>query len=93
MRVVFKGDFYGADAISGTETWRYEADGAIFGSPVVVKDRVYFGTDAGSLYALRRSNGELIWNLPLGAPIEISPVFAGERLYVRTDDGVLHAIE
>jgi len=89
----FNGGFYAADAISGTEAWRFEADGAIFGSPVVAGDRVYFGTDAGSLYALRRSNGELVWSLPLGAPIQISPVFAGERLYVRTDDGMLHAIE
>ena len=89
----FNGGFYGADAISGTETWRFEADGAIFGSPVVVGDRVYFGTGAGSLYALDRSNGEPIWQLPLGAAIDISPVFADERLYVRTNDGLLHAIE
>lgn len=89
----FNGGFYGADAISGTETWRFAADGAIFGSPVVVADRVYFGTDAGSLYALDRSNGEQIWQLPLGAAIDISPVFAGGRLYVRTNDGLVHAIE
>ncbi len=89
----FNGGFYEADALSGTETWRFEADGAMFGSPVVVGDRVYFGTDAGSLYALDRSNGEPIWQLPLGAAIDISPVFADGRLYVRTNDGLLHAIE
>ena len=54
---------------------------------------MYFGTDAGSLYALDRSRGELIWRLPLESAIDISPVFAGGRLYVRTNDGRLHAIE
>jgi outer membrane protein assembly factor BamB len=89
----FKGGFYKADAIAGTETWRFEADGAIFGSPVVVGDQVHFGTEAGSFYALDRRDGGVIWKLPLGAPVEISPVFAGGRLYVRTNDGALHAIE
>ena len=59
----------------------------------MVGDRVYFGTDAGSLYALDRSNGEQIWQLRLGAAIDISPVFADSRLYVRTSDGLVHAIE
>ena len=89
----FKGSFYGADAISGTERWRFEADGAIFGSPVVVGDRVYFGTEAGTFYALDRTNGQPIWNLSLGSAIDISPVFADGRFYIRTNDGVLHAVE
>ena len=89
----FNGGFYAADAIAGTETWRFEADGPIFGSPVVAGDRVYFGTEAGTFYALERSNGEPIWQLPLGASANISPVFADGRLYVRTNDGMLHAIE
>ena len=89
----FRGGFYAADANSGTETWRFESDGAVFASPVVLGDLVYFGTDTGTLYGLDRSNGEPVWQLALGTAIEISPVFADGRLYVRTNDGMLHAVE
>ena len=60
---------------------------------MVLGDRVYFGTEAGSFYALRRSDGDLVWKLPLEAPADISPVYADGRFYVRTNDGALHAIE
>ncbi len=89
----FHGTFYAADAHSGRQLWKFEADDAIFESAVVLGDRVYFGTSSGSFYALRRSDGDLVWRIDLGAPVEISPIFARGRFYVRTTDGTLHAIE
>ena len=62
-------------------------------SPVILGDRIYFGTRDGYFYSLDRSNGKLFWRLSLDAPIEVSPVFAQGRLYVRTSDGRLHAID
>ena len=57
--------YYGTDGngnVSGTVSavngrtgrllWQYAADGAVFGSPVVVNGSVYFGTHGGSIYAL-----------------------------------------
>lgn len=88
-----RGNFYALDALTGTELWRFQAEGGISTSPVIAGDRVYFGTRDGFLYALNRFDGAVIWRLSLGASIDISPAYSGGRLYVRTNDGLLHAVE
>ncbi len=88
-----QGNFYALDALTGTELWRFQAEGGISASPVIAGDRVYFGTRDGFLYALNRFDGEVSWRLPLGASIDIAPAYSEGHIYVRTNDGLLHAIE
>lgn len=88
-----QGNFYGLDALTGTELWRFQAQGGISTSPLIAGGQVYFGTRDGFFYALNKFDGEIIWRLSLGASIDISPAYSNGRLYVRTNDGLLHAVE
>lgn len=55
------------DARSGTEVWRFYADGPVRFSPVVFRGRVYFASDDGHLYCVGASDGRLQWRFR-GAP-------------------------
>lgn len=73
--------------------WHFEAEEAIWASPLVVKDQVIFGDDAGNLYSLDRKTGAQTWHLTLSAGIRIAPVISNGLLIVRTGDGRIYGIE
>ena len=73
--------------------WTFESREAIWASPLVVKDRVIFGDDAGNVYSLNRITGEPEWTLNLGSPVRIAPIISGDLLVVRTLDGRIHGIK
>jgi hypothetical protein len=52
--------------------WTFIGDGLLQSAILVVNDYVYIGSDAGKLYALKASNGELVWSTTAGTSI---PVF------------------
>ena len=80
-------------AVDDRLLWAYEAQEAIWASPLVVKDRVIFGDVAGNVYSVDRITGELDWRIDLGASVRIAPIVSNGLLVVRTDDGVIHGIK
>ncbi len=66
------------DAETGAEKWRFYADGPVRLAPVAWEDKVYFGSDDGSLYCLAAASGQLQWKIP-GAP-SLRKVLGNERL-------------
>jgi len=48
-------------ADGGAPLWSYTAGGRIDSAPTVYKDRVFFGSRDGWVYALRISDGQLAW--------------------------------
>ena len=52
------------DATSGKELWRFSAAGPLRCPPVLHGDRLFFGSDDGSVYALSSDSGKLLWTLP-----------------------------
>ena len=85
--------FYAREGLTDHELWRYQADGGVVSSPIILGDRIYFGARDGQVYCLNRTDGSLLWKVDLAGPIELPPAYAGGRLYVRTTDGRLHAVE
>lgn len=57
------------------------------------RDRVYVGSTAGSLYALK-ANGREVYRVQLGGAIEAAPAFDDHHneLIVATEQGTVHAI-
>ena len=80
-------------AVDDRLLWAYEAQEAIWASPLVVKDQVIFGDVAGNVYSVDRITGELDWRIDLGASVRIAPIVSNGLLVVRTDDGVIHGIK
>lgn len=88
-------NMYALDAVDGSSVWKepFVADDAIAASPVVVKDRLIFGDDAGNVYSLNRHDGSLDWKINVGSAVKIPPMLSNELLIVRTEGGYIYGIK
>jgi polyvinyl alcohol dehydrogenase (cytochrome) len=87
--IVYAGDTSGsfyALTSSGGLLWKTKVNGPITDSALVTDQMVIFGDQAGFIYGLERSTGELIWSQqpnPNGSPaIFSSPIFANGQVVV-----------
>lgn len=83
---------------TNSTAWTFQADGAIYGSPVLGNGFVYFGTyvaKAGTLYAVNAATGELAWSYKATGPIGSTPtlVIEEQMLLVGVNDGHLDALD
>lgn len=86
-------NMYAIDASTGNPIWTFRADGAIWTSPLAVKENLIFGDDAHNLYSLNREDGSLNWRLSLDGRVRIAPTLVNGKLVVRTDAGTVYAIQ
>ena len=57
--------------------WSARLDGAVYGEPLVVGDRVLVATEHDSLYALELRTGQVQWRTSVGAPVPLSALPCG----------------
>lgn len=67
-------------------------------APVADRERVYFGTDSGLLYALAQADGRVVWTFQAGRDREgkgifSSPVLHAGRLYFGSYDGNCYSLD
>jgi polyvinyl alcohol dehydrogenase (cytochrome) len=58
--------------------WRSHLDGAVYGQPLVVGNRVIAATENDSLYALNETTGRVVWRVHLGTPVPLSALPCGD---------------
>ena len=75
---------------TGQLLWTYPAKSRVDSSPVIVGERVFFGTVGGELVALNLNSGEKIWDFVIGASIIASPSVAAGKLVIGADDGRIY---
>jgi len=78
------GNFYALNAGNGETIWQLtpgQLDGPIVGSPLVIDDSIYFGSESGTLYAVDTS-GEIQWTQTTGGKLYTSPKQAGDLILV-----------
>ena len=75
-----------------TAKWTFKADRKIGTSPAVLEDRVVFGSDDGSLYAVDVDTGEELWKFETGRQIRSSPLVAEGVVYFGNDANTLYAL-
>lgn len=73
--------------------FRFVADGPVRGGFNLAADRLLFGTETGSFYALDSKSGGLLWRRSVGSPVLSSPAIGGSRVYFTTWDNALHALD
>ena len=56
-------------------------------------DELYFGSNDGYLYCLKKETGEFLWKYYLGSPIVSKPLISGDLLIVKALDGNIHALK
>jgi len=96
--VVYAGDgegqFYAADADTGTILWQVTLGNQGVISPLVAGGVVYVGTATnGILDALDAGTGRVIWSKAYGGGVFDSPVLWNGMLYVWFDNGNLYALD
>ncbi len=73
------------------EQWTFATGAAIKSSPVIVDQRVFIGSDDGTLYALNATDGSLLWSYPTNKPIRSSvAVYNGTVFF--TNGAGMHAL-
>jgi outer membrane protein assembly factor BamB len=76
-----------ADTETGRICWTCRADDAVFSSPAVDLERVYFGARDGRCYGVDRRDGRKLWQQNLGSPIVTQPALIEDRLYIVASGG------
>ncbi|MBI1922914.1 PQQ-binding-like beta-propeller repeat protein [Candidatus Poribacteria bacterium] len=75
---------------TGEARWTFAARSRVDSSPVIVRERVFFGTTGGEIYALNINSGEQVWQFVTGSSIVASPGVAAGKLVIGSADGVLY---
>jgi outer membrane protein assembly factor BamB len=66
-----------ADPARFERAWSARLDGAVYGQPLVVGDRVLVATEHDSLYALELRSGRVLWRTSVGEPVPLSSLPCG----------------
>lgn len=57
--------------------WKSTLDGAVYGQPLVIGDKVIAATENNTVYALSAADGHVLWSASLGKPITGSQLPCG----------------
>jgi eukaryotic-like serine/threonine-protein kinase len=77
----------------GQLQWAFEADQAIWGTPVSDGTNIYFGTLGRKVYAVNAKTGEQVWSQKVdGAVLGLPVVGSDATLYVGTYGGTVYAL-
>jgi len=82
------------DVRNGTSLWRsFEADGQIWGNPVISDGKIYFGTLKHGLYAVDLESGNEVWKRDFGGAVVSTPLIAEDTLYIGTFENRFYALD
>ena len=73
------------DRATGNQVWNFKTRARIESSPVVVGERVYFGSGDGNLYAVSLNGGKPLWKHRCGHSITASPAVGEHCLVIGSD--------
>ncbi len=75
--------------------WRFDARGAVRGSPRVAQGVVYVGSGDGNLYAVDEKAGRELWHTDMGAPVIGTPAISADlgTIFVTSRAPYLHALD
>ncbi|MDO9153226.1 MAG: PQQ-binding-like beta-propeller repeat protein [Paludibacter sp.] len=75
------------------ETWRLETRVAIFTTPAVQNNLVFYGDDSGILHCLKLSNGKSVWKFTTGSRIISSPAVSKNCVVFGSTDGNIYCLK
>jgi outer membrane protein assembly factor BamB len=87
--LLYVGDLGGTihclDAATGAHVWKHETNDPIWGSLLLVGDRLYVGNVGGSMTVLRAGRKkQLLAQIEMDAPLYTAPALIGDALYLAT---------
>jgi outer membrane protein assembly factor BamB len=83
VAVDFGGFVYCLDAATGRQIWRHDTKAHIWGSPLVVDNRIYIGNEDGDFFVFELAREKrLLFSAEFAGPVYSSPIFANGVLYI-----------
>lgn len=79
-------------ARDGKVLWRKELGARAESSPMVTRDRMYFGDEAGNFYALDTKDGSTEWQTEVRGSVKAAPALSDGVLFVGDYGGYMNAI-
>jgi outer membrane protein assembly factor BamB len=79
-------------ARTGKVLWQRDLPSRAESTPVVVRDRLYFGSEDGTVYALRTRNGKTDWTYQAADDVKASLAYKDGRLYFGDYSGSVNAL-
>lgn len=79
-------------SVSGL-AFSFTTQGAIRSVPVFYRDRIYFGSNDGTLYAVDATSGELSWNVNVGWAVNSSPAAGYGMIFFTARDHRIRAVD
>jgi outer membrane protein assembly factor BamB len=73
--------------------WKFQTGAAVYSSPAVVKDTIYFGSTDHYLYAVDLESGKLKWKGKTGSGVTSSPAVENGTVYFGSYDGKFYAVD
>jgi polyvinyl alcohol dehydrogenase (cytochrome) len=58
--------------------WQAPLDGAVYGQPLVIGEKVIAATEHNTVYALSATDGHVLWSASLGSPVQGSDLPCGD---------------
>jgi outer membrane protein assembly factor BamB len=80
------------DTRTGAIRWSRPLSSRTESSPLLDGNRIYVGSQGGTVYALRASNGSVVWTYHAGGSVKASPTLSGGLLYFGDYSGHVQAI-
>jgi outer membrane protein assembly factor BamB len=76
-----------------TPVWTFKTGDAIWSSPAIAENTVYFGSNDGMIYAVSAKDGKEVWRFKTGGRVLSCPTLVGPHLYALSDDGYLYKLD
>jgi outer membrane protein assembly factor BamB len=86
------GEFAALHMRNGKVAWTMPIAPGSESSSVVDGNAVYFGDQAGGVFAVNARTGQRIWSFQAGGPVKGGPAIAGNLLYVGDYSGQVYAL-
>jgi len=82
-------------SFSGAYLWtpsEVAGDAKITAPPVIAGDTLYYGDEAGTVYAIDAISGEHLWTWRTSSPIRVAPVVVNGAVFIVSSDGIVYAV-
>jgi eukaryotic-like serine/threonine-protein kinase len=73
--------------------WKFTTGSAIYSSPVISGNSIYFGSSDNNLYAVEKTSGKLLWKFATGGQVNSSPAVYQNKVICSSSDGKIYSID
>ncbi len=80
------------DARTGKTIWSRDLPSRTESTPLVVRDRLYFGAEDGTVYAMRTRTGRILWTYEAADAVKSGLAYDNGRLYFGDYAGSVNAV-